>query len=245
MCDRSQNRSVRAFDGASDYNEDVLLFSTRSFVVLASSGCFALVIFQLLDYDVAAATAKLIASTAFVAVVVQAGGLHSRYGQLILLGLVFSWFGDMLLVGQARSFFLMGLGSFLFAHIAYIAAFIVKGINVRYIAVAILPIAAVGIAVSVWLTPYIPPELIIPVRAYTFAISLMLIAAIGTRGRGATVLIFAGALMFFLSDLSVAALRLVQTALPTYVLGLPLYYAGQLCLAASVSQSQSDQGIHC
>jgi uncharacterized membrane protein YhhN len=215
------------------------LFSTRSLVVLVLSGCVALVAFQLLDYDVAAASAKLIASTTFVAVAIQAGALHSRYGQLILLGLVFSWFGDMLLVGQARSFFLLGLGSFLFAHIAYIAAFIIKGVNARYIAVATLPVAAVGIVVSVWLTPYIPMELIIPVRAYTAVISLMLIAAIGTRGRGATMLILAGALMFFLSDLSVAALRLVQTALPTYVWGLPLYYAGQLCLAASVSQSRS------
>lgn len=234
------SRLVRAFDDASDYNGEMQMFSIRSLVVLASSGCVALVTFQLLDYAVAAAAAKLIASTAFVAVAIQAGAFHSRYGQLILLGLVFSWFGDMFLVGQARSFFLLGLGSFLFAHVVYIAAFIVKGINVRCIAVATLPVAAVGIAVSIWLTPYIPPELVIPVRTYTCVISLMLIAAIGTRGRGATMLILAGALMFFLSDLSVAALRLVQTALPTYVLGLPLYYAGQLCLAVSVSQSRSD-----
>ncbi|MBT8103262.1 MAG: lysoplasmalogenase [Gammaproteobacteria bacterium] len=214
-------------------------FSTRSLVVLASTGCVALVTFQLLDNDVAAATAKLIASTAFVAVAIQAGALHSRYGQLILLGLVFSWFGDMFLVVQTRSFFLLGLGTFLFAHIAYIAAFIVNGINVRCSAVATLPVAAVGIAVSIWLMPHIPPELVIPVRTYISVISLMLIAAIGTRGRGATMLILAGALMFFLSDLSVAALRLVQTAFPTYVWGLPLYYAGQLCLAISASQWRS------
>lgn len=230
---------VCAFDDASDYNREMQLFSIRSLVVLASSGCVALVTFLLLDYDVAAATAKLVASTAFVAVAIQAGALHSRYGQIILLGLMFSWFGDMFLVGQAPSFFLAGLGAFFLAHIAYIAAFIVKGIDVRWIAVATLPVAAVGIVVSAWLTPHIPPELVIPVRAYTTVISLMVIAAIGTRGRGATTLIVAGALMFFLSDLSVAALRLVQTALPTYVWGLPLYYAGQLCLAASVSQSRS------
>jgi len=52
-------------------------------------------------------------------------------------------------------------------------------------------------------------------------------------------LILAGALMFFLSDLSVASQRLVQMEFPTYVWGLPLYYAGQLCLALSVSQSRS------
>jgi uncharacterized membrane protein YhhN len=77
------------------------------------------------------------------------------------------------------------------------------------------------------------------VRLYTIVISSMVIAAIGTRGKGGPVLILVGALLFFLSDLSVAALRLVQTDFPTYVWGLPLYYAGQLCLALSVSQSRS------
>ncbi len=213
------------------------LFSTRNLVVLAASGCVALVTFLLLHYEIAAATAKLVASTAFVAVTIQAGGLRSGYGRLILLGLVFSWLGDTFLIGQTQVFFLLGLGAFLLAHIAYIAAFVVQGINVRWTAVATLPVAVVAIAVSAWLTPHIPPELVIPVRIYTIVISLMLVAAIGTRGRGATILILGGALMFFLSDLSVAALRLVQTAFPTYVWGLPLYYAGQLCLAVSVSQS--------
>ena len=221
------------------------MLSTRNLVVLSSSGCIALVTCQLLGFDVVAGVAKLIASTAFVAAAIRAGALHSRYGQAILLGLVLSWFGDMFLVGQSRSFFLLGLVAFLLAHIAYIAAFVVKGVNVRWIAVAMLPIAAVGVAVSVWLTPHIPPQLVIPVRAYTIVISLMLVAAIGTRGHGATALIFAGALMFFLSDLSVATLRLLQSASPTYVWGLPLYYAGQLCLAVSVSQSQEkDQGTY-
>ena len=215
------------------------LYSTRHLVVLASLGCVALVAFQLAQLDPAAAVAKLIASTAFVAVVIQAGAFHSRYGRLILLGLAFSWFGDMFLIGQSRIFFLLGLGAFLLAHIAYVAAFVVQGINRQWAVIATLPVAAAAVAVSAWLTPHMPPELVIPVRIYTFVISLMLIAAIGTRGRGATALILAGGLMFFLSDLSVAALRIVQSTFPTYVWGLPLYYAGQLCLAFSVSRSRS------
>lgn len=217
------------------------LFSTRSLVVLSSLGCASLVSFQLLQFDAAAAGAKLVASTAFVTVAVQAGALHSLYGRIILLGLVFSWFGDTFLIGQSQVFFLLGLGAFLLAHIAYITAFIVKGIDGRWTVIAIVPVAAVAVAVSVWLTPQMPPELVIPVRLYTVVISLMLVAAIGTRGRGATILILAGGLMFFLSDLSVAALRLVQMSFPTYVWGLPLYYAGQLCLAVSVSRPQAHQ----
>lgn len=213
------------------------LCSPRNLIVLASLGCAALVTFQLLHLDAAAALAKVIASTAFIAVAVQSGALHSIYGRVILSGLAFSWFGDMFLIEKNQVFFLLGLGAFLLAHIAYIAAFVVKGLNGRWIAIATLPVAAAAVSVSVWLTTYLPPELVIPVRLYTIVISVMLVAAIGTRGRGATFLIVAGGLMFFLSDLSVAALRIVQSPFPTYVWGLPLYYAGQLCLAVSVSRS--------
>ncbi len=76
-------------------------------------------------------------------------------------------------------------------------------------------------------------------RAYIAVISLMVIFAIGTRGAGGSWLIVAGATLFFLSDLSVAALRIVQTDLATYVIGLPFYYTGQVCLALSGSQSRS------
>lgn len=215
-----------------------LKFSTRSLVALASLGCIALVAFQLLHLDAAATVAKLIASTAFVTAAIRAGALRSAYGRIILSGLALSWFGDMFLIGKEQVYFLLGLCAFLLAHIAYIVAFVVQGVNGRWILSAALPVAAAAVAVSVWLTPHLQPELVIPVRIYTIVISLMLVAAIGTRGRGATFLIVAGGLMFFLSDLSVAALRIVQTAFPTYAWGLPLYYAGQLCLAVSVSRSQ-------
>ena len=59
----------------------------------------------------------------------------------------------------------------------------------------------------------------------------MVITAVGARGAGASRLIVAGALMFFVSDLSVAMQRIVETDFPTIIWGLPLYYAGQICLA--------------
>jgi len=213
--------------------------TTRNLSVLVAASCVALVALLLLGQDFAAAAAKLVASSAFVALAIVAGGLQSNYGRIILLGLVFSWFGDAFLIGETQLLFLSGLGAFLLAHLAYIVAFIERGISVKWAALAALPIVAIAIAVSVWLAPHIPPELKVPVRVYTTVISLMVIAAIGTRGRGAPALILAGALLFFLSDLSVAALRLVQTDFPTYLWGLPLYYAGQVCLAVSTSQSRS------
>jgi uncharacterized membrane protein YhhN len=213
--------------------------SSRSLVALVAAGCIALVALLLVGQDFTAAVAKLIASTAFVALAICVGALQTTYGRIILLGLVCSWFGDALLIGETQYAFLAGLGAFLLAHVAYVAAFVTKGVDRLWIGSAAVPIGIVALVVTMWLAPHVPSELVIPVRVYTAAISLMVIAAFGTRGRGASILILAGALMFFLSDLSVAALRLVQTDFPTYVWGLPLYYAGQVCLAISASQSRS------
>ncbi len=215
------------------------VFSGRNFVALVAVGCGALVTLLFLGQDLAAAFAKLVASTAFVALAVQVGALRSGYGRFVFLGLVFSWMGDTLLIGKTQAFFLAGLAAFLLAHAAYIAAFVVKGINARWAMAAAVPIALLAVIVSAWLAPNLSPTLVLPVRIYTALISLMVIAAIGTRGRDASILILVGALLFFMSDLSVAALRLVQTEFPTYVWGLPLYYAAQVCLAISASQSRS------
>ena len=189
----------------------------------------------LLDRPAIAAAAKLIASTAFVLTAICGGALASRYGSVILTGLVLSWFGDAFLIGTSQRWFLFGLVSFLLAHIAYVTAFVNLGVARRWILSALAPVLAIAAGVLLWLHPYVPPELLWPVRFYTAVISLMVITAVGTRGAGATPLIVVGACLFYLSDLSVAALRFTEPSFPTYVLGLPLYYAGQLCLAFSVA----------
>lgn len=215
------------------------MMSTRLLVTLVGVACIALVALLLADMTVPAAAAKFIASSAFVALAIRGGALASVYGRLILAGLGLSWCGDMFLIGLSKTAFLAGLVAFLLAHVAYVAAFVRHGYERRWIWVAMVPVTAIAIGVFVWLEPYTPADLLNPVRAYVAVISLMVIFAIGTQGRGGSILIVAGATLFFLSDLSVAALRLVQTQYPTYVIGLPLYYAGQVCLALSSSQSRS------
>jgi uncharacterized membrane protein YhhN len=215
------------------------MMSTRLLVTLVGAACIALVALLLADMSAPAAGMKFIASSAFVALAIRGGALASIYGRLILTGLALSWCGDMFLIGASKSAFLGGLVAFLLAHVAYVGAFVQHGYERRWIWVAMVPVTAIAIGVFVWLDPYTPPDLLNPVRAYVAVISLMVIFAIGTQGRGGSKLIVVGATLFFLSDLSVAALRLVQTEYPTYVIGLPLYYAGQLCLALSSSQSRS------
>ena len=211
----------------------------RLLVALVALACIALVALLLLGQHLPAVAAKLVASTAFVALAVNAGGLASAYGRLIVAGLALSWCGDMLLTGQSREAFLGGLAAFLLAHAAYVAAFIARGYRRSWAFGAALPILIIAIGVWTWLQPYTPTDMSAPVRSYIAVISLMVIFAFGTYGRTPSLLITAGAVAFFLSDLSVAALRLVQMDYPTYVVGLPLYYAAQVCLALSVSQSRS------
>jgi len=210
---------------------------TLSITVLA--GCVTLVALLLLDLPVPAAGAKLIASSAFVGVAIASGALQSTYGRFLLAGLALSWCGDMFLVGTSRTAFLSGLVAFLLAHIAYVTAFIRLGYDRTWTVAAAVPVTVVAIVVFAWLQPHIPADLDIPVRAYIAVISVMVIFAFGARGAGGSILILIGALLFFLSDLSVASSRLVQTDFPNYVWGLPFYYGGQLCLALSVSQSRS------
>ena len=215
------------------------MLSVRNLVVVVGVACLALVGMLYANLHLPAAAAKLIASTSFVVLAVRSGAMESTYGRLILLGLAFSWCGDMFLTGQSQLAFLAGLSAFLLGHVAYVSAFIRHGYDRRWLLAVTIPVTALAIAVFSWLLPHTPSDLAIPVRAYVAVISLMVIFAYGTRGRGGSILIVIGATLFFLSDLSVAALRLVQTEYPTYVLGLPFYYAGQACLALSVSHSRS------
>lgn len=212
-------------------------FEQRSVIaaVISLMACGLLVGASSLGLPALAAPAKLVASCGFLAVAVFSGARRSRYGRIILLGLAFSWCGDLFLLGESETFFLAGLASFLLAHVAYVFAFSTYGLSDKWSFSALLPVAVVSMAVTIWLAPQVPEGMLVPVRIYTFAISLMLILAFGARGVGAPVLVPLGASLFYFSDLSVAMLQFTSTQFPHYVWGLPFYYTGQLMLALSVS----------
>ena len=201
---------------------------------LCLAACAALVVSRLVDAGWAGSIAKLVASTAFLGVAWVSGARDSRYGVMILAGLVLSWFGDMFLLGEGPQMFLAGLASFLLAHVAYIAAFSVLGLQDRWTIGATPVVLVTSLLAMLWLMPSVPDDMILPVRAYTFVISVMVILAFGAFGRGASWIVPAGATLFYVSDLSVAALQFTEPGWPVYVFGLPFYYTGQLLLAASV-----------
>lgn len=214
--------------------------ATIAAILVTGLACAALVLLHLAALPGPAAVAKVIASSGYLATAISVGAPRHTIGRIILAGLLLSMCGDLFLIGQARREFLFGLVSFLLAHIAYTTAFIGYGQQRRWTLTAAIPAIAVAVLVLRWLTPELSSQLVVPVQIYTAAITIMLITAFGARGAGASTLLVAGAMMFFVSDLSVAMQRLLGTDFPTIVWGLPLYYSGQTCIALGAAFSLRD-----
>ena len=180
--------------------------------------------------------AKSLASTLFVITAILAGALASPYGRIMLVGLVLSWLGDVLLIPRRQRFFVAGLASFLLAHLAYSAAFLLKPLAVLPLSLAAIAMAVFAVIIVRWLWPHLPRNLRAAVVAYVAAISLMVVLAAGTTvAIGFGLLI--GAVMFAVSDVFVARDRFVSASVTNRFRGLPLYYSAQLVFALSTQVS--------
>jgi uncharacterized membrane protein YhhN len=181
-----------------------------------------------------AAVAKAAASTGFLLVALGLGATRSPFGWLLLAGLALSWVGDVLLIPKAKAAFLAGLGSFLAAHLAYAGAFAVRGLS-PWVAVGTLAVLLVPRhLVMRWLAPHVSAGMRLPVSLYALAITVMVAGAVGTVAARFDPWLLAGAVAFYLSDLSVARDRFVAPGFSNRLWGLPLYYGGQLLLALAL-----------
>lgn len=181
---------------------------------------------------------KPLASTAFLVFAWKMGALASPYGRLIFAGLCLSWIGDVLLIPDSKPTFLAGLASFLFAHGAYGAAFWTCGQEGSWGLLAACVAILGAVVAGRWLLPHVMrsnPAMRGPVVAYMTAISVMIVLAAGAAAKIDRPMIFIGAAMFYVSDLSVARDKFVAPGLVNRLWGLPLYYAAQFVLAATVS----------
>jgi uncharacterized membrane protein YhhN len=174
---------------------------------------------------IARAVTKVGASLGFVAVALSLG-VEARLEQGILAGLLLSVAGDALLLSHRRPAFLAGLAAFLLAHLAYAAAFATRSEPGLW---PLLPLAVALVLVLRWLWPHLG-TMKAPVVVYCLAITGMAWLALGTDRP----LIRWGAMLFYLSDLTVARDRFVRPAFANRLVGLPLYYAAQVLLALAV-----------
>ncbi len=172
---------------------------------------------------------KTLASLGFMWAALIGGVPGTAPGWLLLGGLALSMVGDVALVSERG--FLAGLVAFAGAHLFYSGAFLSTG--TRW--VSIIPTALIAtiafVAVKRWLIGRVPPKLRGPVVAYMAIITLMLVTAAGST----RLVLYAGAALFYLSDLAVARNRFIAAGFENKLIGLPLYYAGQLLLASAVT----------
>jgi uncharacterized membrane protein YhhN len=197
----------------------------------------AAVVLMLLGVEPGSAWYKMAASTGFLAAALAVGALRTSYGRVILAALALCWWGDYFLTRDSELYFLLGLGAFLLGHVGFAGAFLLHGIHPRWTTVAGLAALIPAALAYAWLNPNLGPVKL-PVCAYIAVISAMLALAIGTQGRGGTPLILFGAVLFYASDIFVARQKFAQPSPWNPLIGLPLYYAAQLCLAASIARVQ-------
>jgi uncharacterized membrane protein YhhN len=130
--------------------------------------------------------------------------------------------------------FLAGLIAALLEHIAYIAGFLVRGVHVLPLLIALV-IALVSVAV--FLPPIYravranQPQLGTPVLAYV-AVFVLMVAAAGASG---SLVALVGALLFFYSDAILAWNRFVRPLPYGRILNIVPYHAGEALLVLSLA----------
>jgi uncharacterized membrane protein YhhN len=162
---------------------------------------------------------------------------HNALGLMVCAALALSAIGDGFMAGDPKRWLPLGLGSFLIAHILYVAAFWILGEHGHWLS----PLRAVLIAVSVlgaigmlvWLWPHLG-AMRAAVSVYIAAIVAMLATSILLPWQAWPVMV--GALAFMASDaiLSAELFRGAKlggsTRLTAYAIW-GLYYGGQAAIA--------------
>ena len=175
-------------------------------------------------------TKPLVISALIAYFLVQSRKEKAPAQSFVLSALIFSLIGDIALLFDSGSgiYFVIGLASFLLAHISYIFVFISAknySVNASFFLYVIPFLALVGL---VFLKIYNGlNELLIPVIGYMLVILIMLISALGrfkVVNRKSFIWVFSGACLFALSD-SILAIDKFNTPIPSSVLWTMSTYA--------------------
>ena len=169
------------------------------------------------------------------------------HGRVSLAGaLTLSSIGDVLLAIDRRRYFLLALGVFLLAHLAYIGLFVRSWPRPlrpsgRQLALA-AGVTAYGLLLTTWLAPGLG-SYTVPVIVYAGAIVAMTVSAVLASFSRPFIVI--GALLFLVSDSLIAVARFKAGWIATGYLIWPAYYLGQYGIAVGFLREQAgDIGDH-
>ena len=163
-----------------------------------------------------------------------------------LIAQAFSWGGDVALLREGRGSFLIGLSSFLAAHVTYVSAYrrrssvplLASPGRRRVLASGVL--AAVGMA---WAASRQDRALAAPVGGYVVALSTMVAAAAAVDADRGRTWILTGASLFLVSD-GLLGVRgfLVGDAVPVLDAAvMATYTAAQRCIAEGMTSGPGPQ----
>lgn len=138
---------------------------------------------------------------------------------MLLAALIFSWGGDVLLMGTGDLYFMLGLGSFLLAHVFYIFTFrqfrnedetnALQGLQrIRFA----FPIVLFGTGLVIILYPNLG-GLTVPVLIYAGVLTVMVLNALfrfGQTNASSFAYVFGGAILFMVSDSILAINRFLE-----------------------------------
>jgi uncharacterized membrane protein YhhN len=173
-------------------------------------------------------------------------GIQSSLKNTVLFALGLSWLGDVLLLftEQDPLFFMLGLGAFLTAHIAYIIGFartIPEITKFSTIPGKAIPVYLGILVFAVFYFRFLSSglgTLYVPVLVYVSVITLMALVALRRFGSADTysfTAVFAGALLFLTSDSLLAYNKFVEPLQASSLLIMTTYGMAQLLITLGVS----------
>lgn len=181
---------------------------------------------------------------------------HKKSIVFLLLGLFFSWLGDIFLMlktqqegEQIKQFFIYGLAAFLIAHVNYIIGFIKQANESTEIGhvtakpFLVLPFIVFVIGLLSYLGNSIQ-AVKIPVYLYSVVISCMAIAALNRKTFANTTsfyLIFIGSLFFIFSDSCIAISNFKQPFLGSRVIIMSTYIIAQYLITKGYLEHVSNK----
>jgi uncharacterized membrane protein YhhN len=206
--------------------------------VLAAFLLLVLLVYEKQEKEKPRLIAKTILSCLFVFVAFLQPSPDPLYGKFILIGLIFCLAGDVCLALPGDKIFRAGLIAFLVGHIFYVAGFTYLVPVYHWLIPGAILFWIFSVLVFMWLRPHLK-AMLIPVVVYMLVITMMISGAWAVFDKSASpfpgrIFLFAGAFLFYVSDVFVARNQFVKREFLNRLIGLPLYYLGQFLLAFSI-----------
>ena len=159
--------------------------------------------------------------------------VHPTMRWWFVAALALSLVGDVFLMLPREELFVFGLGAFLLAHVAYIVGFVAGGVSALVMALTLVPLGLfVGAVAPIVVTNARrhDPRLGLPVAVYVAVISAMVVASFGSGSAAGIV----GAVLFYLSDLTIGWSRFVRDFPSARLVIIVTYHAAQILLVVSL-----------